>query len=45
MIKENELDVGNIDFSYRLIEVINSSVVHCFLKLKKCSYLWNQMSD
>ena len=40
MIKENELDVGNIDLSYTLKEVRNSYIVlHCLGSLKNCSYV------
>ena len=36
---------GILILSYRLKEVINSYVLHCFLMFKNCSYLCNQMSD
>ena len=39
---------GILILSYRLTEVTNSYVLHCFslfLNLKECSYLSNQMSN
>ena len=45
MIKGNESDVGNIDFELQAERGDKFLCVTLFLKLKNCSYLWNQMSD
>ena len=45
MIKGNELDVGNIDFELQAERGDKFLCFTLFLKLKNCSYLWNQMSD
>ena len=45
MIKGNESDVGNIDFELQAERSDKFVCFTLFLKLKNCSYLWNQMSD
>ena len=45
MIKGNESDVRNIDFELQAKRDDKFCSFTLFLKLKNCSYLWNQMSD
>ena len=45
MIKGNESDVWNIDFELQAERGDKFLCFTLFLKLKSCSYLWNQMSN
>ena len=45
MIKGIESDVGNIDFELQAKRGDKFVCFTLFLKLKNCSYLWNQMSN